>query len=126
MRPRSMRCCSSIPRAFKPFSRNEEASKIVHREVNASSSANSTTTSPYRRTIGRFIVWASFELSQFEAANQRGGVAFRAQRVIEQRPAAFRRQGGSAHARDEVAAVEVQVSGQPVGNAAEHRDQTAA
>src|SRR5271166_5812132 len=82
--PRSIRSCSSTRRALCGFSRSEEASKTVQREVNATSSANSTATSPNRRTIGRFTAPASFELFQFEAADQRGGVAFGAQRVIEQ------------------------------------------
>ena len=80
-----MRCCSSSARALSGLSRSEDASKTVQREVNATSSANSTTTSPYRRTIGRFTADASFELPEFEAADQRRGVGFRAQRVVEQR-----------------------------------------
>ncbi len=87
--PRAIRSCSSTLRALSGFSRSEEASKIVQREVNATSSANSTATSPYRRTIGRFTARASFELFQFEAADQRAGVAFRAQRVVEQRASFF-------------------------------------
>ena len=80
-----MRSCSSSARALSGLLRSDEASKIVQREVNAISSANSSTTRPYRRTIGRFTVGPSFELSQFEAAHQFRRVGFRAQRMVEQR-----------------------------------------
>src|SRR5271154_3750528 len=121
-----MRSCSSSVRALSGFSRSEEASKIVQRDVNATSSANSTTTSPYRRRIGRFMSGASFELPEFEAAYERGGVRFRAQRMIEQRFPALRRKRRGAHAGDVLAAVEGDVSGEPVRHTLVERHQTAA
>src|SRR6516225_7383382 len=121
--PRLMRCCSSSARALSGFWRSEAASKTAQREVNASSSANSSTTSPNRRTIGWFMGARSFEFSEFQAANERGRAALRAQRVIEQRMAAIRPQRGGAHARDVVAAVEGEVARQAVGDTAVHGDQ---
>src|ERR1700722_714271 len=101
-----MRSCWSSARAFSGLLRNEEASKIVQREVNATSSANSRTTSPYKRTIGRFTAATSFELSEFEAVHQVSRVAFRAKRLVEQRPSPHRTQCRGAHPRDETLAVE--------------------
>jgi hypothetical protein len=52
------------------FARREEAWKIVQREVKPTSSAKRSATSPYSRTIGRFIAHGpSFaQLSEFQAA----------------------------------------------------------
>src|SRR5436190_139863 len=104
--PRSIFCCSSSWRALSLLSRSEDASNTVQREVNAISSANSTATRPYRRTIGRFTPHASFELSEFEAADQRGRVPFRPQRVVEQPFAPPGGHGVGGDARDVVGAVE--------------------
>src|ERR1700683_100117 len=112
-----MRCCSSTERTLSLLSRSEEASKIVQRDVNATSSANSTTTSPYRRMIGRFTACASFELPQFEAVDQRAGVPFGAQRVIEQRAPFFEAERRGAHPGDVLAAVQRGVPGEAVGEA---------
>src|SRR5450759_1852473 len=114
--PRSTRCCSSSTRALSGLLRSEDASKTVQREVNATSRANSRATSPYRRMIGWFTAGASFQLGEFEAADQRGRVGFRAQRVVEERLTAFGCQRRGADTRYVVAAVERQVARQLVGN----------
>src|SRR5689334_6281163 len=114
--PRSMCCCSSTARLLRLLSRSEEASKIVQREVNATSSANSRTTSPYRRMIGRFTGGHSFELVEFEASDQRSRLAFRAQGVVEQGAALVRAQRRGADPRHVAAAVEVDVAGQREGD----------
>src|SRR6478609_7875371 len=103
-----MRCCSSRVRALRWLPRSEDASKTVQREVKATSSANSSATKPYRRMIGRFRALPSFELVQFEASDQRGGVLFRAQRVVEQGVAALGGQRRCADSGDVVAAVQRQ------------------
>src|ERR1700735_5519691 len=119
-----MRCCCSSALAFSGFCRSEEASKIVQREVNATSSANSRMTSPYRRTIGRFTAQPSLaDLFEFDAADQLARVRFRAQRMVEQRTAAGRRQRRSAHARDVLAAVQLDAGRQLVGDALKERYQ---
>src|SRR5271166_271230 len=123
--PRGMRSCSSWLRWLSGFSRSAEASKIVQREVNATSSPNRTTTRPNRRTIGRFTVRLSFELAEFEAADQGGRVGFRAQRVVEQRAAALGAQGRGADARDVAARIEGDAAGQVEGNALVHRHEPA-
>src|SRR6202007_3299051 len=101
------------------------ASNTVHREVNATSSANITATTPNRRRIGWFTARSSFQLPQFEAADQRRGIAFGAKRMVEQRVAARGRDGGGAHAGYEVAGVQRDVARQPERNAAVERDQPA-
>src|SRR5581483_11779867 len=113
--PRSTRCCSKSERAFSGFSRSEDASKIVQRDVNASSRANIAITSPNRRTIGwftpRFLFSkphrrTSFQLPEFKAFDQVPRARFRAQGVVQQRAPALlcKRRGG--HPRDVVAAVQ--------------------
>src|SRR5947209_9494563 len=125
MRPRTMRCSCSSPRAFSGFSRSEDASNTLQREVNAISSANITTTRPKRRTIGWFIGVFSFELAQFEALYQRCAVRLGAQRVVEQPLPARRCQRRGADARDEVAGVERQAPRQAERDAAVQRDEPA-
>jgi hypothetical protein len=44
--PRLIRCSSSSPRRFSGLSRSASASNTVQRDVNPTSSANSTTTRP--------------------------------------------------------------------------------
>src|SRR5262249_52319188 len=123
IRPRWMRSSRSRVRALSGLSRSEEASKTVQREVNATSSANNTSTSPKRRTIGWFTATASFQPPEFQIADQRRRVTFGAKRVIEQRAAAFGTERRGAHTGDELAAVERNVTGEPVGKPAEQRYQ---
>src|SRR2546429_8278718 len=115
--PRSILRCSSRGRALRLLRRSEAAWKIVQREVNATSRANSRTTKTNRRAIGSFTARPSFQLAEFEAAYEGGRVAFGAQRVIEQLSPARRTQRRGAHARDVGAAGERQPRREPHGEA---------
>src|SRR5947209_15566357 len=97
MLPRLIWRSSSSGRLLSAFARSDDDSKIVHRDVNAISSANSTTTNANRRAIGRFMRFSSFELLQFEAVDERDRVRFRPQRVVEQLVAPRRRKRRRAY-----------------------------
>ena len=118
--------CSSSVRALSVLSRSEEASKIVQREVNATSSANRTATSPNRRRIGRFTARgliragpvSRLRISDAASPSERSEWSS----SVRRRCAGDR---GRADARDVAGLVERDVAGQPVGHALEQRHQPA-